>query len=244
MKVLLVDDEPLARQRLKRMLGNHPDCTVVGEAGNGEQAIQLCQTLAPDLVLMDIRMPGLDGIEAARHLALLEQPPAVVFCTAYDDYALAAFDASAVDYVLKPVQAEKLASALERAGRLNRVQLAGIAVGGRPDQGRSHISARSHRGVELLSIDEVRCFIADHKYVTALHPGGELLLDEALKDLETEFGERFVRVHRNALVAVDHVQGLERLDGGHFRVKLADLEDGPVVSRRLLPGLRKLLNEL
>lgn len=244
MKILLVDDEPLARQRLKRMLDAHPHCSLVGEAGDGEQAIRQCQALAPDLVLMDIRMPGIDGLQAARHLALLEQPPAVVFCTAYDDYALEAFEASAVDYLLKPVQADKLATALERAGRLNRVQLAGITGVARETGGRSHISARSHRGVELVPVTEVRCFIADQKYVTALHPDGELLLDESLKELENEFPDRFARVHRNALVALAHVQGLERLDGGHVRVRLSGLEEGPLVSRRMLPALRRLLSDL
>lgn len=255
MKVLIVDDEPLARTRLVRLLQEQPDYTVVAEASNGEQAIALCNTHNPDVILMDIRMPLMDGLQAARHLASIDEPPAVIFCTAYNDYALDAFDANAVDYLLKPVNRGKLAQALKKAQTLNRVQLTTLitaadqraedkpAVAGQ----RSHLSVKSARGIELVPIDQVRYFLADHKYVTVYHWADEgikeLLIDDPLKELELEFESRFVRIHRNALVAVAHIQGLEKTAEG-MRLKLADITNGPLVSRRHLSAVRALLQHL
>jgi two-component system response regulator AlgR len=254
-KVLIVDDEPLARMRLVRLVEEQPGYTVVAEADNGEQAIAQCNAHSPDVVLMDIRMPLMDGLQAARHLASLDEPPAVIFCTAYDDYALDAFDANAVDYLLKPVNRGKLLQALKKAQTLNRVQLTTLitaadqrAVNSSVVAGqRSHISVKSTRGVELVPIDQVRYFLADHKYVTVYHCVDgcikELLIDDPLKELEAEFENRFVRIHRNALVAVSHIQGLEKTTDG-VRLKLADIASGPLVSRRHLSAVRALLQHL
>jgi two-component system response regulator AlgR len=255
-KVLIVDDEPLARTRLVRLLEQHPNCQVVAEAGTGEQAILACNEHSPDVVLMDIRMPVMDGLQAARHLAKAEAAPAVIFCTAYDDYALEAFEANAVDYLLKPVNREKLALALSKAQKLNRIQLSALLESSNPagdQQGntttsmRSHISAKSSRGIELIALTHVRYFLADQKYVTVYHlldqALKEVLIDDSLKELEQELGDSFVRVHRNALVAIDYIQGLEKTALGP-RLKLADVAEGPLVSRRHLPGIRKLLQQL
>jgi two-component system response regulator AlgR len=251
-KVLIVDDEPLARLRLARLLEEHPTYTVVAQAENGEQAIHCCNQHNPDVVLMDIRMPVMDGLEAARHLARSDAPPAVIFCTAYDDYALDAFDANAVDYLLKPVNREKLAQALGKAQKLNRLQLSTL-TGNAESSGsprlhqRSHISAKSSRGIELIPLQQVCYFLADQKYVTVyyLHEDKlrEVLIDDPLKELEQELGDSVVRVHRNALVAVAHIQGLQKTELG-ARVRLTGVAEGPLVSRRHMPAVRKLLQEL
>lgn len=243
MRVLIVDDEPLARARLRRQLILLPKIEVIGEAENGEQAISACNDLRPQVVLMDIRMPGLDGLSAALQLAQKPASPAVIFCTAYDDYAVEAFDANAVGYLLKPVSQEKLAAALEKAERLSATQLDALKpVALQPDM-RSHITAKSRRGMELIPLSEVRYFIADHKYVTVYHRFGEVLIDDTLKELEEEFDNKLLRVHRNALVVADQVLGLERVAMGQYRVKLADIAHGPIVSRRHLSEVRHALEK-
>jgi two-component system, LytTR family, response regulator AlgR len=236
MRLLVVDDEPPARERLVRMVAELDDWEVAGEAGDGVAALAMIPRTAPDAVLLDVRMPRMDGIEAARHLATLTTPRAVVFTTAYDEYALAAFDANAVAYLLKPVRAERLADALARAQRPTRAQLGAIEA----RAPRRHLAARIGERRELVPVERVRCFVADSKYVVARHPAGELLLDETLKDIEREFGERLLRVHRNALVAVDHVERLDTHDGAgrvHLRGDPQPLE----VSRRHLADVRRRL---
>lgn len=241
MKVLIVDDEPLARARLRRQLTQLPEIEVIGEAENGLQALAVCGELQPQVVLMDIRMPGRDGLSVALELAQRPAPPAVIFCTAYDDYAVDAFDTNAVGYLLKPVNQQKLAAALAKAARLSSAQLAALQPALRDGEGRTHISAKSRRGMELIPLADVRYFIADHKYVTVYHRHGEVLIDDTLKELEEEFGARLLRVHRNALVMIDCVVGLERGALGQFRVRLADIQHGPTVSRRLLGDVRQVL---
>ena len=249
MNVLIVDDEPLARERLARMVGELDGCRVLEPAaGNGEEALLLIDSLRPDVVLLDIRMPGLDGLQVAARLCEREAPPAVIFCTAHDEFALEAFDVSAVGYLVKPVRAEALAAALKKAERPNRVQLAALTrphAAGADSGPRSHISARTRKGIELIPLEQVIYFIADHKYVTLRHEGGEVLLDEPLKALEDEFGERFVRIHRNALVARERIERLQRTPLGHFQLYLRGLgEEALTVSRRHVAGVRKLMNTL
>jgi two-component system response regulator AlgR len=247
-KVLIVDDEPLARKRLSRLLHSHESFTVVAEAENGEQAIEACNKYQPDVVLMDIRMPIMDGLVAARHLANSNEPPAVIFCTAYNDYALEAFDARAVDYLLKPVNRDKLEAALLKAQQLTRVQISALQESQSDNAAqRSYVSARSSRGIELIPVNDVRYFLADQKYVTVYYVRENVLcdqlIDDSLKELEKEFGDRYVRVHRNALVAVAHMQGLEK-DGLGFRLKINGVEEGPLVSRRQIPDIRHLIQHL
>ena len=242
MKVLIVDDEPLARERLKRLLAAHLADGACREAGNGREAIAIAREFEPDLVLLDIRMPGMDGIEAARHLVAEEHPPAIVFCTAFEEYAIAAFESRAVAYLLKPVQPEKLAQALAAARSTSRYQLRALA--GELGGGRRCLSSRVGGGTRLIEVAEVRALIADQKYVSAIHPGGSLLLDESLRELEAEFGERFLRVHRNALVALGHVTGFLREPDGAQLLSLAGIEQRIPVSRRHLAEVRAALARL
>jgi two-component system response regulator AlgR len=242
MKLLVVDDEPLARQRLCRMLRARNPADDIREAVDGLEALELNRLFEPDVVLLDIRMPGMDGIEAARHMGQAEHPPAIVFCTAYDEYAIAAFESRAVGYLLKPVQQEKLEAALAAAAATSRYQLRALAQASR--QERHCLSSRSSSGTRLLEVAEVRVLLADQKYVSAIHPGGSLLLDESLRELEEEFGERFLRVHRNALVARAWVRALHREGAGEWVLDLDGVDTRAVVSRRHLAEVRAALERL
>ena len=242
MKVLIVDDEPLARQRAARLLQELGGIELVGEAANAEQALAEIERLQPDALLLDIAMPGISGIDLAQQLAERESSPAIVFCTAYDEYALAAFDAQAVAYLLKPIQREKLAAVFSRLTRLNKAQIAALADLDTPAQ-RSQLSSSGPQGISVLPVSAVRYFHADNKYVSAVHPDGELLIDDSLRDLEQEFASQFLRIHRNALVALQYLQGIERHGVAAYRVKLQGVAVGPQISRRYLPALRARLSK-
>ena len=217
LKVLIVDDEPLARDRLRTLLsdlaGQLPS-EVVGEAANGLLALEALRQQTADVVLADIRMPGMDGIELATHLGRLEKPPAVIFTTAYDNYAVQAFDLNAVDYLLKPVRAQRLLAALQKVPgpRPEAALLANIGQEVRGG-GRTHLSCHERGRLLLVPITEVLYFKADLKYVTARTAEREYLLDEALTHLETEFAERFLRLHRAVLVAKTALAGFEKAAG-------------------------------
>jgi len=238
MKCLVVDDESLARQRLTRLLEDMGEWKVCGEAANGEQALQQVQQLRPDLVLMDIRMPGMDGIEAARHIVQLENPPALVFATAYGDHALEAFETQAVDYLLKPIHPQRLKQALDKARRLSGVELEKLHKS-QAGSGRTHLCARKRGNLELVPIDEVVYLQADNKYVTVCSATQQILIEESLKSLEQEFAGYLIRIHRNALVAVRAIRGLEKNAEGHCCVLLEGINERLEVSRRLLPDVRK-----
>jgi len=238
MKCLVVDDEPLARQRLIRLLDASEEWDVCGEAGDGEQTLQEVQQSQPDLVLLDIRMPGMDGLETARHLAQLENPPAVVFTTAYGDHALEAFETQAVDYLLKPIHPERLQQALEKARRLSQTQLQQLQQA-KAGGSRTHLCARNRGNLELIPLTEVVYLQADSKYVTVRSRTLQILIEESLKSLEEEFTGCFMRIHRNALVAVAAIRGLEKDAQGRCYVVLDGVEERLEVSRRMLPEVRK-----
>lgn len=243
MDVLIVDDELLARQRLVRMVEKIEGFSVAAEADSADEAMSAIAAHDPDIVLLDIQMPGRDGLSLARDIAALEDPPAIIFCTAYDQYALDAFGTNAVGYLLKPVKAEQLLQVLEKATKLNKIQRVAAQKNSatKKEGQRLHISAKTRRGVELIPLDDVRYFLADHKYVTVFHRSGEHLLDETLKELEEEFAGRFVRIHRNSLVSVKHIEALERTAQGQYQVRLADTETRPIISRRHVSDLKDLL---
>lgn len=239
MRILLVDDEAPARERLRRMIAELGGHEVVGEAVDGADALRQAAALVPDAVLLDVRMPGMNGLEVAYHLATLERAPAVVFATAYEEFAVDAFDARAVGYLLKPVRAEKLASALARAQPLDRAAVGALAREG--GEARRNVCARVRGELRLIPVDDVVYFRADLKYVTVRHKHGEVLIEESLKALEDEFGARFVRVHRNALVAVAAIEALERDAEGHARVRLRGIGETLEVSRREVAAVKERL---
>jgi two-component system, LytTR family, response regulator AlgR len=232
MKLLIVDDEPPARERLRRLLEEIGDCEIVGEAGNGEEALAYCSDTQPDVVLLDVRMPGISGIEVARHIDSLEDPPAVIFTTAYDQYAVDAFETEAVGYLLKPVRKEKLAHALRHAGRISPTRLAKVAQSAGFDARREQICARLGEQLRLIPVSDIYYFVADQKYITVRHKGGENLIDESLKSLAEEFSNDFVRIHRNALVAERQISAVERMEDGQYVVRIRDCGTVLQVSRR------------
>jgi two-component system, LytTR family, response regulator AlgR len=232
MKLLIVDDEPPARDRLRRLLEELDDCDVVAEAGNGEEALSYCGELKPDVVLLDVRMPGLTGIQVARHIDTLEDPPAVIFTTAYDQYAVDAFETEAVGYLLKPVRKEKLAHALRHASRISPSRLVKVAESARIEHKREQICARLGEQLRLIPVADIYFFLADQKYVTVRHKGGENLIDESLKSLAEEFSPDFVRIHRNALVAEKYISAVERTDSVQYVVRMRDCGNVLEVSRR------------
>jgi two-component system response regulator AlgR len=236
LKVLIIDDEPPARERLRGLLTEIGDLEVIGEAATGAEALASVHDLAPDVVLLDVRMPGMSGLEVARHLNVLDEPPAVIFTTAYDQYAVEAFEANAVGYLLKPVRKEQLTAALARAGRLTRAQLQTLAAAGAR---RSHIAARRRDGLRLIPVEEVQYFLADQKYTTVRHLGGEDLIEDSLRLLEGELGAAFVRIHRNALVGVKYLERIERTAEGQYVVRLRGCEAPLQVSRRMAGELRE-----
>jgi two-component system response regulator AlgR len=232
MKLLIVDDEAPARDRLRSLLGEIDDCEVIGEAGNGEQALLRCTELQPDIVLLDVRMPGISGIEVARHIDSMQDPPAVIFTTAYDQYAVEAFETEAVAYLLKPVRKEKLAHALRHAARVSPSRLVKVAQTARMEHRREQICARLGEQLRLIPLADVYYFLADQKYVTVCHKGGENLIDDSLKALADEFESDFVRIHRNALVAEKQISAVERTEDGKYAVRVRECGAVLEVSRR------------
>jgi len=243
MKVLIVDDEKPARDRLARMINKLDGFETVGQATNGREAMDLAVSSEADIVLMDIRMPGLDGLQAARHLAEIEHPPAVIFTTAYADHALEAFETHAVDYLLKPVKNVRLQKALAAAQRPTRAQVEQSSEVLSSIQTREHICARVRGNLELVRIQDIYYFQADQKYVTVRHRDGEMLIEEPLIKLEKEFEGRFIRIHRNALVNRDFIAGMRSQDDGqHLRLK--NLDETLEISRRHLSAIRKIIKNL
>ena len=244
MNVLIVDDEPLARERIRYLLGRLDGFMALErDTGNGREALELCNQYQPDIVLMDIRMPGMGGIDAAIYMSRMENPPAIIFCTAYDNHALEAFEAQAVGYLLKPIRLDELKKALDRAQKVNRLQLAALDKDlSKPGQG--HIAAKTLRGIELVPLTEVLYFMADSKYVTVHHAKGEVLIDDPLKSLEEKHCDRFVRIHRNALVCREAIESLSRDDKGHSFIHLKGVEKPLSISRRHVPSIKKIMQSL
>lgn len=236
LRLLLVDDELPARRRLKELLDDLRErvgLEVVAEAANGREALDLAAQHAPDVVLLDIRMPEIEGIEVARHMQTLKRPPAIVFTTAYDAYAIKAFEVHAVDYLLKPIRIARLEDALARARSAlpprddTLASLQGAA--------RQHLCSQERGRIHLIPVEEIVYLKAELKYVTVRTAEREFLLEESLARLEQEFAARFVRIHRNCLVARAAVRGFERAHDegdGHWVVVLDGLDEKLPVSRR------------
>lgn len=236
LRLLIVDDEAPARRRLKELLDDLRErvaLDVVAEASNGREAVELAHQHEPDVVLLDIRMPEIDGIEVARHLQKLQRPPAIVFTTAYDAYAIKAFEVHAVDYLLKPIRAGRLEDALTRIRSssppkdetLSRLQ----------SSARAHLCSQERGRIHLIPVPEILYLKAELKYVTVRTRDREYLLEESLTKLEQEFAAQFVRIHRNCLVARAAIRGFERAHEtgeGHWEVLLDGVAEKLPVSRR------------
>jgi two-component system response regulator AlgR len=239
MKILVVDDEKLARARLRELISKNGEHAIIGEAMNGNEAIEKTMSLKPEVLLMDIRMPVMDGLETAMHLMSMDTPPAVIFTTAYDQHALEAFEVNAVDYLLKPIRKDRLDMALHKARRLTLKQLKQVTQAQDEPQARTHISVHMRGQITLIPIQDIVYFMADNKYVTVRTGAEQHLIEDSLVSLEEEFKDRFLRIHRNALVAVNYIRGIEKQPSGRWRVLLRDVEDKLDVSRRHTPAVRR-----
>jgi two-component system response regulator AlgR len=231
-RVMVVDDEPPAVERLVALLGVEPGVRVVGCESRADRVLDRCRSLRPDIVLLDIEMPGTDGIELARSLRRLGSPPAVVFVTAHDDYAVDAFDVAALDYLVKPVRPERLRSALRRFETRTR-----SAVDERGPMLAARIGDRRLR----IPVDDVRALSSEDKCTVVHATEARALADATLKDLEARHPDYFLRVHRSALVNRRHVRSLFRDPDGVERVSLAGIEYRPEVSRRNHAAVKRLL---
>ncbi len=231
---LLVDDEPPALRRLQRLIDEVEGCHVVGLCSDSASVLTACGELEPDLVFLDVEMPGLGGLALARELGRLDPCPAVVFVTAFERYAVDAFDLEAVDYLVKPVRRERLIRALARV----RSERPGV------DRAAPALGVRLGDRLTMLPLSEIRVLVAEDKYTCVHHAGGTHLLEDSLVNLEQRFPHRFLRVHRNALVSRMHLRGLFRDAAGRDCVEVADVECTPEVSRRNLAGVRRQLKQM
>ncbi len=238
MRVLVVDDEPLARERLHSILQQTADVAACEAAGDGEEALASARRSPPDLVLLDIAMPGDDGLAVARALSQLQPRPGIVFVTAHAEHAAAAFDVEALDYLVKPVRRERLEVALQRARQYLATRGSFTA-----DGGRSHLLVRQRGGVRRIPIDDVSYLQADDKYVMVHHAQGEDLIEDSLKSLEEAFPGRFLRIHRNCLVARSALEGLRRDGEGQYRVLLRGVSEPLEISRRCLAAVRSAVEQ-
>jgi two-component system response regulator AlgR len=243
LKVFIVDDEAPSRERLKELLGDiaaEVPTSVVGEARHGVEALELIPAAEAELVLLDIKMPGMGGLEVARHLGTLERAPRIIFITAHDRHAVEAFELNALDYLLKPVRAERLAAALRKAAVPSPQNLQKAA-----DVPREYLSVSERNRIVLVPVRDVLFLRAEQKYVTVRTRSREHLIEEPLIALEREFAVRFVRIHRNCLVARAAIRGFERAPGeedeAHWLVVLDGLDERLPVSRRQWPLVRELV---
>lgn len=241
LKILIADDESPARNRLRELLAEVANTCVVGEARNGKEVLELASSMALDLVLLDIRMPKMDGVEAAGHLQKLASPPAVIFTTAFDSYAMQAFDINAVDYLLKPIRLERLQTAVAKARALLPAQVAALKT---LQPQRTHFSVNERGRVILVPVSEVIYLRAELKYITVRTKEREYLIEDSLTAIEQEFGTHFLRLHRNCLAAQSSILGYEKRHetngDSHWVVLLRDVPETIAVSRRQHHVLRNL----
>lgn len=243
LRALVVDDEPLARARMRVLLeqSSTPQVRVAGEAANAAQALQLLASEPVDVVLLDIHMPGTDGLALAQRLSAMPDPPAVVFVTAHAEHALQAFDLEAVDYVTKPVRLSRLVLALHKAGRWCQARAAL-----QPAASAGFLTIQDRGRTERVPLADVVYLKAELKYITLRTAGRSLILDGSLAELEERHGAVFLRIHRNALVARRLVRSLEKHfddeEGEGWAVRLHGVDELLAVSRRQLAAVRELLN--
>lgn len=235
MKIIICDDEHLAVQRLTRLI-EKLGYDVIATAHNGLEAIQQVKQHQPDVIFLDVQMPEMDGLSCAEQLRQIDPSLSIVFCTAYDEHALDAFRLHANGYLLKPVRLEELEQTIIQLQQVYKTQ----QPISEPVSSRQHLSIKKHKGIELIAIDDIYYFIADQKYVTLKHKQGQELIDDTLKELEQEFAHKFMRIHRNALICRQLLNGLEVKDGQYYAI-LKGIDDKLLISRRHLPEVKEYL---
>lgn len=244
MKIVIADDERLARQRLRALIDEIGIGEIVAEASNGKEALSVVHALQPDVLLLDIRMPGIDGMQVAKALDSMDHKPVIIFATAFGEHALEAFDFQPADYVLKPVRKDRLVKALKHAQDLLNSGEVAITEEAPQPKSRSHISATIRGDLRLIPVHDIYYFMADEKYVMLYWKEGEVLINETLKELEREFSGEFLRIHRSTLVSLVRISGLNKDNQGRNYVTLKEVERPLEVSRRHLPTVRKMLKDM
>lgn len=245
LKALVVDDEGLARSRMRTLLGDcrSPSVQMEAEAANAVQAMEHLGRLAIDVLVLDIHMPGVDGLALAAQVRAMSKPPALVFVTAHAEHAVAAFDLEAVDYLTKPVRLERLQAAMEKVQRFLSVRDVQQAVA----QAEEVIVIQDRMRTERVPLHEVIYFKAELKYVTVRTASRSYILDGSLNELESRYGSQFLRVHRNALVARRAIRAVEKhfdaVDGDGWAVRLDGIDELVAVSRRQMPSVRELITQ-
>ncbi|MDM8567376.1 LytTR family DNA-binding domain-containing protein [Candidatus Halobeggiatoa sp. HSG11] len=224
-KVIIVDDEPLARKRLRALVDEIGIATVVAEADNGKDALLLYELYQPDVVLLDIHLPEIDGMQIAKQLI----STIIIFTTAYSQHALEAFEHQAIDYLVKPIRKERLEQALKRAYNF----LPNLPTA------RTHISYFKRGEKSLIAVNKIYYFLAQENYTMLRWQNGEILINETLKDLEQEFANQFLRIHRRFLISIYQIEALVKEKNGHFHIRLKDVSETLEVSRRQLPTVNK-----
>lgn len=238
MKCLIVDDESLARTRLKAILSDVSKDFNIIESDNGQDALNKCNDYAPEVVFLDIRMPGMSGMEVAQHLTAFKNPPAVVFTTAYNEFALEAFDANAIDYLLKPIRRDRLKIALKKLRPMDPEKYTSLPL----DEPRQNFALTEKGRIRLVPLEDVIYFRADSKLVRLRTIDGEHVISEVLNSLEDELDDKFLRVHRNALVSKMHIDALTKDEAiGKWLVHFKTVADTLEVSRRQTTRVRKWL---
>jgi two-component system response regulator AlgR len=243
MDIVICDDEPLARQRLRQLLANFPEYKIVGEASTGRQALAIVEETVPDILLIDIEMPQGNGLETVRQLQLKPNAPAVIFITAFDQFALEAFQVQAENYLLKPIRQEQLGQALNKCQRVNKAQQNQLNTTSAQDITVKHLSIHTHRGIKLIPLSHIRFFKADQKYVVINTIQNEAVTEQALKTLEEQLNDHFLRIHRNSIVNLNHVAAL-RLHQGHYHITIKDCTMTLLVSRRHVQELKQKLQQM
>jgi len=242
MKILIADDEPLARIRLQALVEELGLGEVVAEAYNGKEVLSAVHAYQPEIILLDIRMPGMDGMRTAEKLGSLHPLPAIIFTTAYDDHAVEAFERNAVDYLMKPIRKDRLEQALKRAHTFIQNQ----SPTPPPEQvpkARTHIPYFLHGETRLVPVNQIYYFTTDQKYVVLRWTEGQVLINETLRDLEQEFAGQFLRIHRSTLIALVQLAGLFRKDERAY-VRLKDVEEPLEVSRRHLQTIKTIITDM
>jgi two-component system response regulator AlgR len=236
MKIIIADDEALARARLLALVGELGLGEVVAEASNGRDVLSAAHAYQPDIILLDIRMPGMDGMQAAEQLASLHPKPAVIFTTAFGEQA--------VDYLMKPIRKERLEQAIKRAHAFLQAQSSSPPSASPKPAARTHISYIRQGETRLIPVNQIYYFFTDQKYVALRCSAGEVLISEALRDLENEFAGQFLRIHRSTLVAMVQIAGLFKMKDGHSYLRLKDVEEPLEVSRRHLHTVKTILKDM
>ena len=243
MNILIADDEPLARERLKRLIEEiDSSYKVIAFSTNGLEALETCLQERPDVALLDIRMPLMSGLQVAAELMSVNANTHVIFVTAFNEYALDAFDKNAIDYLLKPIKKDRLAHALAKVSRMNQSmdnpQTITSLIGPR-----QHLCAHTHHGLKIMKTDDIIYFRAEHKYVQAVSPHESVLLDDSLKALEKEFHTTFIRIHRNALVNINAISSVQKSSSGELHLHLLGTDTTLIISRRHHAKLNKHLRQ-